>query len=177
MRTKVSAMAMAAALLSAPLAIAEMESGTPGTEPGASAPAESDSATKGRGRDESRRSGVPGTEEMAPGSGAQGVGTENGPDGSGLTGSEGQDDEGDTHRGRGAPGGRRPARASLRAMGWVRAGLFLLLTVRLATAAPIALPPPDGWRPLTLPKVRRRTVYTPSVIDGVRSVRADSDCA
>jgi len=41
--------------------------------------------------DESRRSGVSGA-PMDPGSGAQGSGTEDGPDGGGLTGSEGQDD-------------------------------------------------------------------------------------
>jgi hypothetical protein len=88
-------MAMAAALLSATGVYAEMGtghgSGSEGTvgEPTPQPPG----ATKGRsdpGREESRRSGVAGAEPMAPGSGAQGSGTENGPDGRGLTGSEGQ---------------------------------------------------------------------------------------
>jgi len=65
-------------------------------------------------------------------------------------------------------------------MGRVRAGL-LVLAVSLAAPSPsraqLALPPPDAWRPLTLPKVRRRTVYTTATVDGVRGVRAESECA
>ena len=43
----------------------------------------------------------------------------------------------------------------------------------------VALPQPGalGWRPLTFPKVARRTVYTVVEEDGVRALRADSDCA
>jgi len=81
--------AAGAAFLSASLALAQTGAGT---DTGTSTA--SPDATKGVSeprRGESRRSGVAGA-PMDPGSGAQGSGTEEGPDGGGLTGSEGQDD-------------------------------------------------------------------------------------
>jgi hypothetical protein len=60
-----------------------------------------------------------------------------------------------------------------------------LVAVAVAIAVPcpaaedIVLPAParEGWHPVTFPKIRRRTVYTPVEVDQVQAVRAESDCA
>jgi len=90
MRKNIMWVAAAATFMSASLVLAQTEAGT---DPGTDSPA----ATKGRSDPEpegSRRSGVAGA-PMDPGSGAQGSGTEEGPDGRGLTGNEGRDDTAD----------------------------------------------------------------------------------
>lgn len=59
------------------------------------------------------------------------------------------------------------------------AAVAVALAVPCPAADPVRLPPPgrDGWKPLTLPKVARRTTYTALDQDGHSVVRADSDCA
>ena len=56
---------------------------------------------------------------------------------------------------------------------------FTLCTVFTALAGEIVLPPPggDGWRPLTLPKVKRHSTYTPVDEGGIAAVRAESRCS
>jgi hypothetical protein len=43
----------------------------------------------------------------------------------------------------------------------------------------LAIPAPGrvGWQPLTFPKVRKHTVYTPLAIDGREAIRAESRCS
>jgi hypothetical protein len=60
-----------------------------------------------------------------------------------------------------------------------RALLLALLAASLGTAADVRLPAPGtgDWRPLSLPKVDRETIYAAVRIDDVDAVRAESDCS
>ena len=62
---------------------------------------------------------------------------------------------------------------------WSLVRLLIVLSVAgpLPAGGQVALPSPDTWHTLTLPRVRRRTVYTRADVDGVRAVRAESDCS
>ena len=84
--------ATAATLLAAtvvvPVALADMYGNTQGDD------ARERAQQAQPGRENERRSGVAGSDVMDPGSGTQGAGTATGPDGGGLTGNEGQEDEG-----------------------------------------------------------------------------------
>ncbi len=76
-----------------------------------------------------------------------------------------------------ASDGRPCPRASWAGLGVALAAPLLAALPVLAGEVLLPAPGSDGWRPLPLPKVERRSTYTAVEEDGLDAVRAESRCS